>query len=244
MKSRLFLLSGAFCLTLIGLSSGCGGVADGDQENAEQLAQGGSPISVQLDKLGDPNWRPVDFHQFTSKWFKYQEVMTSILPPPDHIWSPTLGVAPGAPHEGPYDHELAEGMAASGHIDKSSFTRAEFTHGTYLIWMNVPREETAPLGSSPDSAEGPIIPNEVFPINVTIQHSRNGVLDGAPAVFDVPAPSASPAVDGHSHFPMWTNDSSGSYVKKPGAASYAWKITMVDAGGAGWAIEVPYYVSN
>lgn len=247
MKSRFFFSVGAFCLTLIGLSSGCGGVA-GDPESSDQLAgdlagsEAGAPITVYLDEIGNPRWKPVDFHQFTSKWFKYQEVMTALLPPPDHIWNPMLGVAPGEPHEMPYDNELADGMAASGHVDRISFTSAEFMHGIYLVWMNVPRNENAPSGSSPDFDHGPIIPNDLFPISVEIKYSRNGVFNSSISAFDVSALQASPPVDGHSHFPMWTNDSSGSYAKKPGAASYAWAITMIDAGGAGWAIEIPYEV--
>jgi hypothetical protein len=256
MKSRSFLSAlpaGAFCLTLIALTCGCGGAAGGEQENAEHLggdlmpgaAGAGVPPTVALDEIGKPKWRPVDFHQFTSKWFKYEQIMTALLPPPNHTWHPFLGVAPGEAHARPYDHELADGMKASGHVDNSTFTSAEFTHGIYLTWMNVPRKDNAPSGSSPDFKYGPIIPNSLFPINVQIHYLRDGVLTGAPVAFDVPAldPSATGGpVDGHSHFPMWTNDSSGSYAGGQSAGSYAWMITMVDAGGDGWNIEIPYKV--
>jgi hypothetical protein len=252
MKSRFFLPIGAFCLTLIGLSFGCGGDAGG-QEDSEHRAgdlvagggEAGSPLTVHLDEIGKPKWKPVDFHQFTSKWFKYEQIMTAILPPPDHAWSPTLGVAPGAPHDLPYDREIAEGMAPAGFVDQSSFTPAEFRQGVYLAWMNVPRKDMTPAGSSPDFNHGPIIPNELFPIHVQIQYSRDGVLDDATSAFDVPALDSSPnaaPVDGYSHFPMWTNDSAGSYDEKNAAASYAWAITMVDAGGHGWHIAVPFEV--
>jgi hypothetical protein len=253
MKSRSFLSAGAFCLTLIALTGGCGGAVDGEQENSENLGGDlglgpggeGAPITVDLNQIGNPKWKPVDFHQFTSKWFKYQQIMTNLLPPPDHVWSPLLGVAPGEPHDRPYDTEIADGMKASGLVDDSIFTSAEFVHGVYLTWMNIPRKDNAPLGSSPDFKNGPIIPNALFPINVKIQYMRDGVIDNTASVFDVPAldPSMSAApVDGHSHFPMWTNDSSGSYAAGPAPGNYAWLITMIDANSNGWTIEVPFRV--
>ena len=119
------------------------------------------------------------------------------------------------------------------------------THGVYLAWMNVPRKDNAPVGSSPDFDHGPIIPNQLFPIHVMIQYSRDGVFDSGTSEFDVPALDSSPSgepVDGHSHFPMWTNDSSGSYLGMPADASYTWVITMTDAGGDGWNFAIPYNV--
>ncbi len=129
------------------------------------------------------------------------------------------------------------------------FTPEEFSNGEAVIaaWMVIPRGRRN-IGSSPDFASGPIIPNSLFPIHVEGVSYRNGkVFDPALVIFDVPALDAAlnPPfdVDGHSHFPFFIADNEDfgpGDVELPG--TYLYDMTMVDATGDGWSIVVSFVV--
>src|SRR5262245_6559448 len=98
------------------------------------LTTGPARADVTITPIGTPTWEPVDFHQFASKigslsngFAEEAALQAQILPPPNHVSNPSLGIGPGAPHAGPYDHEFADGLAALGIADRSVYTREEFT---------------------------------------------------------------------------------------------------------------------
>ncbi|MCB0257425.1 MAG: hypothetical protein KDI55_27190 [Anaerolineae bacterium] len=218
---------------------------------------GGPPPTqgVHLTPIGNPTWKPVDFHLFSapigtaaSGYEEFLETALGLLPEPNHTFHPDLGVGPGDPHDPPYDQEMADGVVAQGYHEGVRFNQSEFSDGmgVWTAWMNVPYPGTT--GSSPDFTSGPIIPNSIFPIHVNAVSTHNGapysdVFDG-----DVPALDGSIcdncAVDGHSHFPFFLADNAD--FGPPGGkirGSYTWEVTMIDATGNGWQFDVHFAVA-
>jgi hypothetical protein len=209
---------------------------------------------VRATPIGNPAWKPVDFHLFSAPvgtaatgYAEFGQTALALLPPPNHVFHPNLLVGPGAPHQPPYDTELAEGVADLGFHEGVHFVSSEFSNGTgiYLVWMTVPASSA--IGSSPDFAAGPIIPNSLFPIHLVGTSEHNGKLYSQPADNYVPALNASldPPffVDGHSHFPFFLADNADfslTGAKLPG--TFRWSITMTDVTGNGWHIEVHFTI--
>ena len=194
--------------------------------------------------VGDPIWRPVDFHMFAapigtfeSGFAEFVALTEELLPPPNHIpIPPVFGVGPGAPHDRPYDRELAEGVDANGLVDRHSFPASAFSdelgNGIYLVWMIVP--DPGVTGRSPDFASGPIIPNSLFPLVVTGIATRNGqpfdpfLVPGleAPPLDESVAPQFA-GVEGHSHLPIFIADNHAFAIdpNTPLGGRYRYEIT-------------------
>jgi hypothetical protein len=214
---------------------------------------------VRISPIGKPIWKPVDFHLFAAPIGtasdNYAESMTTalaLLPPPNHVFIPSLLVGPGAPHRPPYDSELADGVDDLGFHEGDRFRISEFSgaNGVWLVWMNVPMPGT--MGSSPDSKfHARIIPNSLFPIHVEgVSYHNNKVFDPfLLGPFDVPPldENVDPrfaGLDGHSHFPIFNADNAS--FGPPGEklnGSYVYKYTMMDQSGNGWAIEAHFTVT-
>lgn len=228
----------------------------GPAAEASQAAAAQQSV-VRLERIGDPIWRPVDFHLFSAPigsppdFEGFFSTVFSLLPPPNHAPHDQLLVGPGDPHAPPYDAELAQGVAALGFEEEHVFGASEFsgTNGVYLVWMVVPDPGTT--GSSPDFASGPIIPNTLFPITIVGVSTRNGtVFDAALANSSVPPlddPALTPPfdVDGHSHFPFFIAEAA---IFGPGdvgpAGNYKYVITMTDQQGNGWRVHAHYVVKK
>ncbi len=217
------------------------------------LAAGPPPAQgVHIRPIGNPTWKPVDFHLFSAPigtadtgYAEFGETVFGILPEPNHTYHPDLFVGPGAPHDPPYDHEMADGVAAQGFREGVRFSQAEFSNGMgiYAVWMNVPYPGTT--GSSPDFASGPVIPNSLFPIHVVAISNRNGQVFN-PFVFDGYVPALDTVgfdVDGHSHFPMFIADNADFGPGGKLRGSYTYQITMLDETGNGWLIEAHFAVA-
>jgi hypothetical protein len=133
--------------------------------------------NIQAKPIGDPIWKPTDLNLFTapigtaaSGYAEFGETTRAILPEPNHRPHPGLGIGPGDPHAGPYNHEIRRGLKSLGLHRGGQFTAADFSdgNGVWLAYMVIPRSRgSAPNGSSPDFDFGPIIPNRLFPIDVT-----------------------------------------------------------------------------
>ena len=225
-------------------------------EAAPDFASPSQHSVVRLERIGDPIWRPVDFHLFSapigtpeSGFQEFFATALSLLPPPNHQFHPQLLVGPGAPHAPPYDTELAQGVAALGFEEGRVFGASEFSgaNGIYLVWMTVPDPGTT--GSSPDFASGPIIPNTLFPITITGVSTRNNQpFDPALADFDVLAlddPRLTPSfdVEGHSHFPFFIGEAAVFGPADVGPdGNYKYTISMTDPQGNGWTIHAHFVV--
>jgi len=212
---------------------------------------------AQLKRIGHPAWKPVDFHLFSAPfgtagdgYAEFVSTALSLLPAPNHVFHPALLVGPGAPHQPPYDRELAHGVANLGYHQGRHFKAAEFSNGTavWLAWMNVP--SPGDTGSSPDFASGTIIPNRLFPIAISGVAMHNGALfDPNLAGGSVPPLDSSldPPfnVDGHSHFPMFVADNLDfGPVGTKAEGAYAYHVTLTDQQGHGWSIVARFSVSR
>lgn len=203
------------------------------------------------DFLADQTWRPVDFHMFSSP--TDFSATYEILPEPNHTFHPNLGVGPGAPHAGPYDTEIGDGILAAGIAEKQIFTTAEFNgdghfglgNGVFLAFMVIADPDNAPVGVTPDGVT-PMIPNGLFGMTFDSIVLRNGVafdhfgfqvppLDGA---LDPPF-----NVDGHSHFPLFVEEDAGFLPPgTPLEGNYEFRILLRDQEGNGYAITSSWTV--
>lgn len=220
------------------------------QAEGKQVIKG-----VHVTPIGNPTWKPVDFHLFAAPfghapdYAGYGTTTAAILPPPNHVAHPQLGIGPGAPHVPPYTTEMAKGVTANHYHEGNVFKTTEFSNGmgVYVVWMNVPAPGVT--GSSPDFASGPIIPNSLFPIHakgITYQNGKQ--FDAALADVQVPALNndLNPPfnVDGHSHFPFYVTDNADfgpAGAKLDGTFKY--DLTMIDQTNQGWHIEVQFQVT-
>lgn len=203
---------------------------------------GGDAPTFGVTKVGDPLWEPVDFHQASvpvgDMFMNFQMVIEGILPPPNHQHHDDLGVGPGAAHAGPYTGEIGAGYLAEGYVDHMTYTKVEGSvpNAVLTSWMMIP-STGASMGSSPDGAMTPIIPNTIFPIAVTIDaYQDNMLLDGYSYGFDVPALDSTLTppfnVDGHSHFPLFSAVVFDGMPVYPGTIET--RIHMEDATGDGY----------
>jgi hypothetical protein len=120
--------------------------------------------------------------------------------------------------------------------------------------MLVPRAN-APNGPSPDFASGPVIPNDLFPLTVTIDVFRNGVLFEDQGVLAIPSLSTigvATDINGNtvdftglnwSHLPVlgWTDLTFGPPGTDP-VGDYTIVGSLRDAGGNGWDFSLPFRV--
>ncbi len=197
----------------------------------------------EIEKIGDPKWEPVDYHQIAYDagvdYADLDKPLLAILPPPNHAEHADLFIGPGAAHAAPYDTEIAEGIAATGQQDRTHFTLEETAPNHVFVGMfMVVASAGAPTGKTPDSASGPMIPNTLFPIHVADQADLNA-QEWADFAWETDIPALDGALDppfdveGHSHFPMF---SIGTMFA--GAGTVVQHITMTDTAGNGWKITM------
>ncbi len=222
---------------------------------AAPAADRGRPIDVTAVPIGRPVWQPVDFHVFSAPigtaatgYAEFADTMARLLPPPDHVLHPTLGIAPGAPHAAPYGSELGESVTRLHLRERFLYAPADFTYGmgVWVVWMNVPAPGEA--GASPDAAHGRVIPNRLFPIHVVGTDYHNGRKFSLLADFEVPPLDASldarfAGMDGHSHFPIFIADNADFGPSgAPLAGIYRYVITMLDTTGQGWLVHASFAI--
>ncbi|TWT41903.1 Cortical protein marker for cell polarity [Phycisphaerae bacterium RAS1] len=165
---------------------------------------------------------------------------------------PQLGIGPGAPHAPPYDAEVAVGLAANNWLDDDTFTLAEFAKGNavMLTLMTVPvGGGSGAVGRTPDSLNGLMIPNTIFPIGFSIESLVGGQPFSPAFVISVPALDTNldppfPNIDGHSHSPVFAFDS--AEFANAGAAvigPHEYRVQARDQLGHGWDIVATFSVA-
>jgi len=198
--------------------------------------------------VGNPTFVPVDFNLFAAPvgtaangYAEFFQTAPAILPPPNHLFDPAIGIVPGAPHSGPYNHEIGQGVAANGFIQSTTFTTADFSNGRgVLLTFMITAGPGSPIGSSPDFASGPIIPNTIFPISIHAQTFTNGAFNDDSGILSVQAIAG---VEGQSHFPYFLFDNfdfTKPELSIPG--DYEYRISVLDAQGNGYQIVVPFQI--
>jgi hypothetical protein len=218
-------------------------------------ARASSPPAVRIDKIGEPSWKPTDVVVFAGRigsppgFADYLPTVLATLP--QHAFHPELGVGPDPdqPHGPPYRHELDRGVEAAGYDTGRCFTPDQFSAGTgvFAAWMVVPRGRRH-VGSSPDFARGPIIPNSLFPIVTDGIAYRDDEAFDPVLIDEFPLPPLDEVdppfdVDGHSHFPFFIVTNAD--FAPPGTelvGRYVYDMTMIDDTGVGWSINVTFAV--
>lgn len=211
---------------------------------------GSARASIVTTAIGNPVFVPTDFHLFTapigtaaSGYAEFVSTLQTILPPPDHVLNPALGIGPGAPHPGPYDTEIGQGVAAAGYRESTTFSTSDYSNGNgvYLAFMLVPGAG-APIGSSPDFASGPIIPDTIFPLSAANGTFTNGVFnDGSALTIPATSDASLPGLDGYSHIPYFLADNF-DFALNPVAGAYEYRITILDDAGNGYRITAAFSV--
>ena len=218
------------------------------------IAPAPSSAAVIATPIGTPGFVPTDFHLFSAPsgtaadgFAAFAQTQQALLPPPNHVPNPALGIGPGQPHAGPYDGEFAQGVAANGFVDSTVFTTAQYSggNGVYLVFMAVPGAGS-PTGSSPDFTAGPILPNALFPLTVDGTTLTDGVSNDVLGQFTVPAinivPEFTPAaLDGSSHVPFFFLDNF-DFASRPVPGAYEYRISITDAAGNGYLVSAPFQV--
>ncbi len=215
-----------------------------------------SPVTVT--KIKDPVWAPADFNLVSAtvgtsatgyaEYFKLTG--EQILTPPSYKNYPGVGAGPGDPEAPPYDKDISNGLKALNLTNSSTFSTKDFSNGKGVMLAFMVIASGDATGSSPDYANGAIIPNKEYPIHVHGQSHQNGAnFDSAS---DFPAPAVTTldpkfaGVDGASHFPFFFFDN-GDFATNPKASltgSYDFDITMTDKSGAGYRIVAPFTVTS
>lgn len=212
--------------------------------------------SVQLTQIGAPKWRPMDFRFFTAPigtpqdgFSNFWQSVSQVLPPPNHAFIPQIGVGPGTAHLAPYDTEIASGLTSAGFRQGTAFTTSEFSfpNAVFFCWMNVPTTN-APTGSSPDFANGPIIPNTMMPLRQTGITTRNGTVfdsnwDGDTISLNSLVQPFN--VDGYSHsFNFNAEAAEFGPTNTPPVGVYQHQFSLIDTNGNGWQITANFDVSD
>lgn len=190
-------------------------------------------VPVELTRVGNPIWRPTDFHLFTAPCEPTPEAFNAvadlIVPIPEPRTDP------------PYDNLVSDRMAAAGFQDATIYLPSDIDgepSGIYFAHMLIP--DPGETGSSPDFASGPIIPNRLFPITDDTDILRNGiVVDGE---LDGPF-SPSVGFAGKSHDAAIFCDDAVFFP--PGTeltGNWAYRSVLRDAEGNGWNISAPFQV--
>lgn len=207
--------------------------------------------NIEFTPIGSPKWKIADAH-LISMWIGtppdfpgFLSSSQQLLPEPNHKFHPQLFIGPGDAHDGPYDHEFADGIIITGMPEKSTFNAYEwsFPNSVALVCMVVPADD-APTGKTPDSDDGPMIPNSICPLTFS------GVTKIGDDVFDPNWGFQVPALDqvdppfdaqGHSHIPMFFADAAEFGTGGP-EGDYTYEFRIVDADGNGYDISAKFSV--
>jgi hypothetical protein len=209
-------------------------------------------------RIGNPEWEPMGFSLFsapvgTAANHLSEEVDTTVHILPEPYWAynaVTDMVGPGAADPLPYGDDIPVGVAANHYKTGPNFTVADFSNGNG-VWLGfsfVPKVD-APTGISPDSANGPIIPNSLYAIVQSGGTQRNG-LDfdqrWSADFFDINFALMGknrPTYDGYSRMPILNAEAFefGSAASPDGNYSSSW--TYLDQSGNGWTITSHYTVA-
>jgi hypothetical protein len=199
---------------------------------------------ITMEKIGNPLWEPTDVHLFAGKvgmnptFNDYFPTMNSVL----------KTTHPNAPHAGPYNHEIADGMALAGYHDADTYTLSQFQlpNAVYMAYGIVP-SSGAPTGRTRDFLSGPILPNASFPMSVKVFRAHQGTdYTDLDQWYDIPPWNVLPRADGYSHLvPGFYSGTRWLFV--PPAPNpfghfgwWEWRLQLREPNGAGWNVNARF----
>lgn len=205
-----------------------------------------------LQPKGEPAWTITDIHLFScptgtrnSGFEEFFARAQAILPEPEHV-PYGQGVGPGQPHPPPYDHEIADGLAALGLVDAFEYEEDDFRsgRGVCCAFMAIP-SVGAEIGVSADSPSGPIIPSTRLPMQLSFETRKNGAsLDTLKGAFPDAATIQSLEGGGYSHIPFFNGDSAMFYGDMDPVGTYQFVLTLTDASDDGWTFAADFTVGS
>jgi hypothetical protein len=191
-------------------------------------------VDVMLTRVGNPIWRPIDFHLFTAPAGSqegFDATMRSILP--DYF--------AGVPTPPPYEKHVAERFAAIGLQDSTTFVPTDIDNqpnAVFIVYSLVPDPGT--IGSAYDFTAGPVIPNNILPISVDGELVRNGV------VIDPEFDSLvvrDDSFDGLSWILLYSGAAASFFPSGTGPiGSYELRFVQRDQGSNGWNFVIGFQV--
>ncbi len=209
--------------------------------------------------VATPTWRPTSFVMYSPdiglppNYDDFGTALEQLMPAPFYQWDPVYSRVPDSPRPAGFDFssELINTLAAAGITNREAFDQSEF-HGPSSIGFAYSLVPTAaaPIGSSPDFASGPIIPN--VPGADTPMRLQNAAVyfNGVPAetpidyvwpgLDDLATPQAG---DGQSHIAgvYVTNDSFLNIPVQNGVWEFHWRI--IDHDNNGFDMVVPFTIT-
>lgn len=213
---------------------------------AALLTPAGAGAQVTVTPVGTPAYQIVDTRLFAAPqgFDPNFEPFTATI---EQIFPNHFPVR--VPHAGPYDTELSEGLARAGFADRTAnplFDVSEFTapSGVFFGLMRVP-VPNAPIGSSPDFASGPIVPNAAFPLIVRGDVFRNGAIFDANAFVSTSNPVA--GFDGSSHnLNLFAENGSFVPAGTDLTGDYEYRLTYRDVatGTTGYNVSARFRVAQ
>ena len=82
---------------------------------------------------------------------------------------------PLEPHDGPYDQEMRQGLVSAGYLLTDAFIQDDLASpATLFVPTVVTPSANAPRGPSFDNPDGPVIPNDIFPLTALAKLFNSG----------------------------------------------------------------------
>lgn len=197
--------------------------------------------------MGAPAWEPVGLQQFTASCGSAATMFAPALSTlrtmlaPNHTFLRVDGLfGPGTPHAPPYADEIPNAVSAQGFVHSDTFSAAEFSAPNCVFTvMVIAPTASAPAGSAPDFASGPILPRSIFPFHLDTNVYKNGSLWDPTGDSDYPSLdhlSTHPTTDGGSHVVLiWYESMEAAPAGDTNpAGSYQGEFILLDSNHAGY----------
>ena len=229
---------------LLALLVGCG--SGGEDETGvlpPTPTDTGTPWSFSATAIGEPAWNVGGITLFSAP---LDPATQECLFAANHTFGQGVW-GPGVPHDPPYDVEIVEAVAGCGYDAKVRFSEGEFEdpNGIYVALAIQPAIGAFP-GESPDFDNGPVIQDNRFPMLISGDLRRGGII--VDQDHDGSFPSAADygfSVDGRSHV-VWATGS--NITRMPAGATppgdYTWEVTFTDATGSAWDLTIPFTIEE
>jgi hypothetical protein len=217
-------------------------------------ATSNSYAQIGFTKVGDPVFEIVGHATVSSPVSsgEFWNDLNDIFGPSDLVVE-GVGVTPIEPVNMSIDEHVRRKVAASGRVNTDVFAVEEiFWDQNWTSLLSLSPTGTAATGASPQNSNGPIIPNDIYPLTHQFELYQNGSH-----VWTSPARSrsslgsvGSQTLDDGTQIDF-TEFSFGDYVFPIGwgagrghslnslVASYEHRVTLTDRNGNGWEYVVP-----
>ena len=172
---------------------------------------------------------------------------------PSEQSGPEVGIVPIEEVDNPIGEHVRREFAASGRVNTNVFAVEEiFWDRSWMRLLSLSPTSTAPLGASPQNSNGPIIPNDIYPLTNRWKLYQNESLEWTPSprTRQSLGSAGSQTLDDGTQIDF-SELSFGDYVLPMGwgagrghtldslVGSFEHRGTLTDRNGNGWEYVVP-----